>query len=136
MADIKKLGESSTAITPDSIMNRLFNDHSKAHYYHLQTTSFAQHKMLNELYESLEESKDEICEYLLGMQAPKRFGILNKETVPAFSDAVLNKFLEDGCKFTMQVIEYAKSKNMEQLANLASDLQGHWAKAKYLNTLK
>ena len=136
MADIKKLGESSTGMTPDDIMNRLFNDHSKAHYYHLQTTSYAQHKMLNELYEALEDSKDAICEYLLGIQAPKRFGSRTSDTVPAFSDSTLSKFLDDGFKFTVQLIEYAKSKNLEQLANLASELQGVWVKAKYLNTLK
>jgi len=135
MADIKKLTD-STSLSPDIIMNRLFSDHSKAHYYHLQATSYAQHKMLRKLYEALEDSKDAICEYLLGMQAPKRFGMMTSEPVPAFSDAVLTRFLEDGCKFTMQIIEYAKSKNWEQLANLASDLQGEWVKAKYLNTLK
>lgn len=137
MADnmIKKLGDSS-GMTPDSIMNRLFCDHSKAHYYHLQTTSYAQHKMLDELYESLKDSKDSICEYLLGIQAPKRFGMLQPDSTPAFSDAVLSKFLDDGFKFSVQLVEYAKSKNLEELANLASNLQGSWTKAKYLNTLK
>ena len=126
----------SKQLTCDSIMNTLFNLHDKAHYYHLQTQSLSQHLMLKDLYEALEEHKDAICEFLLGVMAPKRFGPRMKETCPNFSDAVLNQFLDEGFKFSMDLCKYAEEKNLEELCNLSSNLQGSFVKSRYLNTLK
>ena len=125
----------SSGMTPDSIMSKLFNMHTKAHFYHLQTTSFAQHKMLNELYDDLLESKDGISEYLLGVQAPKRFGALTQEPIEPFSEEAVARFLDEGFQFTVALCGYAEQKNLEELCNLSSNLQGSFAKAKYLNTL-
>jgi len=138
MADIKKLPDSSTnsTLTPDSIMNMLFRMDSVCEYFHLQTTSFAQHKMLDELHSGIEESKDSICEYLLGIQAPKKFSSLSQNYSESFSDSNLSKFLDQGFKFTVDLCAYAESKNLEQLCNLSSELQGIFTKGKYLNTLK
>jgi len=135
MADIKKLPVKETGLTPDIIRNRLFTDHAIAHDFHLATTSFAQHNMLKELYESLEDSKDAICEYLLGMQAPKRFGKMVIGETPMFSTSALSRLLDEGVAFSMQLCEYGESKNYEELVNLASNLQGTYVKGKYLNTL-
>ena len=123
-------------MTPDMIMSKLFNMHTKAHFYHLQTTSFAQHNMLKGLYEDLEGSKDAISEYLLGIQAPKRFGGLTTEAVEPFSEGTVAKFLDEGFGFTVALCDYANTKGLEELCNLSSNLQGSFAKAKYLNTLK
>jgi hypothetical protein len=131
MMPMKPMG----AMTPDSIMSKLFNMHTKAHFYHLQTTSFAQHKMLNELYDDLLESKDGISEYLLGVQAPKRFGALTQEPIEPFSEEALTRFLDEGFQFTVALCGYAEQRNLEELCNLSSNLQGSFAKAKYLNTL-
>ncbi len=123
-------------LTPDTIMNMLFRMDSTAEYYHLQTTSYAQHKMLDELHESIEEHKDSICEYLLGIQAPKKFGPLTQNYNEVFSTGNLDKFLDEIFKFSVSLCSYAKEHNLEQLCNLGSELQGSAAKAKYLNTLK
>ena len=123
-------------MNPDMIMSKLFNMYTKAHFYHLQTTTLAQHKMLNKLYEALEEHKDSICEYLLGVQAPKRFGTLTTEAVEPFSEECVAKFLDEGFGFTVALCDYANAKGLEELCNLSSNLQGSFAKAKYLNTLK
>jgi len=138
MADIKKLPDSSTnsTLTPDSIMNMLFRMDSVCEYFHLQTTSFAQHKMLDELHSGIEDAKDSICEYLLGIQAPKKFGSLSQSYSEMFSDSNLSKFLDQGFKFTVDLCAYAESKNLEQFCNLSSELQGVFVKGKYLNTLK
>lgn len=130
------MSKMSSGLTPDIIASRLFNMHTKAHFYHLQCTSFAQHKMLDELYEALEEHKDAICEYLLGIQAPKRFGILVNEPIEPFSDMVLTKFLNTGFDFSVSLCEHAEEMGLEELCNLSSNLQGSFVKAKYLNTLK
>lgn len=126
----------SSGMNPDMIMSKLFNMHTKAHFYHLQTTSFAQHNMLKGLYEDLEDSKDAISEYLLGVQAPKRFGALASEAVESFSEEAVAKFLDEGFGFTVALCNYAEQKGLEELCNLSSNLQGSFAKAKYLNTLK
>ena len=126
----------SSGMNPDMIMSKLFNMHTKAHFYHLQTTSFAQHNMLKGLYEDLEGSKDAISEYLLGIQAPKRFGGLASEAVEPFSEGTVAKFLDEGFGFTVALCDYANTKGLEELCNLSSNLQGSFAKAKYLNTLK
>jgi hypothetical protein len=123
-------------MTPDSIISKLFNMHSKAHFYHLQTTSFAQHEMLNDLYKDLVESKDAISEYLLGVQAPKRFGTLTGETIEPFSEQAVANMLEEGFQFTVALCDYAEQKHLEELCNLSSNLQGSFAKAKYFNTFK
>jgi hypothetical protein len=126
----------SSGMNPDMIMSKLFNMYTKAHFYHLQTTTLAQHKMLNKLYEALEEHKDSICEYLLGVQAPKRFGTLTTEAVEPFSEECVAKFLDEGFGFTVALCDYGQQRGLEELCNLSSNLQGTFAKAKYLNTLK
>lgn len=136
MAELKYITEKGSALSPDSIMNTLFRMDSTAEYYHLQTTSYAQHKMLDELHSSIEDSKDSICEYLLGIQAPKKFGALKQEYTETFSTTNLDKFLEQGFEFTLKLCEYAEGRKLEQLCNLSSELQGAYTKAKYLNTLK
>jgi len=128
--------KSAGMLTPDMIMSKLFNMHTKAHFYHLQTTSFAQHNMLDALYKDLIESKDAISEYLLGIQAPKRFGAFMNEPVEPFSEAAVAKFLDEGFSFTVAICEYGEQRNLEELCNLASNLQGSFAKAKYFNTFK
>lgn len=127
---------SDSVLTPDSIMNALFRMDSTAEYYHLQTISFAQHKMLDELHESIEDSKDAICEYLLGVQAPKKFGTLSQNYTETFSDNDLSRFLQQGFDWSIKLCAYAESNKLEQLCNLSSELQGSFAKGKYLNTLK
>lgn len=129
------INEGTTGMTPDGIASKLFSYHAKAHFLHLQTMSFAKHKMLDELYSSIDGLKDSICEYLLGCQAPKRFGTITIEQVGSYSDAEVTKFLDEGFAFTVKLCDYAETKGYEQLCNLSSELQGSFKKAKYLNTL-
>jgi hypothetical protein len=126
----------TSGMNPDMIMSKLFNMHTKAHFYHLQTTSFAQHNMLDALYKDLIESKDAISEYLLGVQAPKRFGTLTTEAVEPFSEEAVARFLDEGFGFTVALCDYGDQRKLEELCNLASELQGSFSKAKYFNTFK
>ena len=80
--------------------------------------------------------KDAICEFLLGIQAPKRFNSLPASEVPPYTEQNLTKFLEEGCEFSKRLCTYGKEVGYEELTNLASNLQGSWVKARYLNTLK
>ena len=132
--ELKKVPRQGT-LSPESIAGTLFSFHDRAHFFHLQTTSFAQHKMLDDLYNGLVGSKDTISEYLLGIQAPKRFSSFTIEQPGEFSKSALTSFLQQGFDFSVSLIEYADGKNLEQLANLASDLQGLFVRSQYLNTL-
>lgn len=125
-----------TSMSPDMIRNKLFTDHSIAHDFHLATMSLSQHLMLKELYEALEDHKDAICEFLLGIQAPKRFSKMSMGDTPAFTEQTLIKFIDEGCEFSKRLCTYGKEIGYEELTNLASNLQGSWVKARYLNTLK
>lgn len=136
MSELKPQLTIRTSMTPDTIAGKLFSFHTIAHFYHLQTTSFAQHKMLDELYESLVGHKDAICEFLLGIQAPKRFSSIAASEIPVFTDQNLTKFIDEGCEFSKRLCTYGREVGYEELTNLASNLQGSFVKARYLNTLK
>lgn len=125
-----------SVLTPDSIVAKLFSLHARAHYFHLQTTSYAMHKNLNKLYQALEDSKDAIAEYLLGVQAPKRFGTIAIEPPGVYSESAVTQLLNEGFDFTVSLCQYADLKGYEQLCNLASDLQGSFVSSKYFATLK
>lgn len=47
-------------LTPENIQGKLFWLYNAAHKFHLDTKSFAEHKALGELYETLEGFKDDI----------------------------------------------------------------------------
>jgi len=127
----------SSGMNPDMIMNKFFTLYMAAQFYHWQTTSVAQHGMLGEVYDAVGDAKDTIMEYLLGVQAPTRLTSSPVAETPApFSDQSVAKMLDNGFQFTIAMMEYADSRGLEELKNLASDLQGVFAKAKYLNTLK
>lgn len=123
-------------MTPEKIVSTLFMFHNQAHVYHLQTNKYALHKMLDELYSGLVGMKDEIAEYLLGIQAPKRFGTITMEQFPEYSEDNMMNMLEKGYNFTVQLVEYGKGRNLEELANLAADLQQMFVKAKLFTTYK
>lgn len=123
-------------LTPDMIAGKLFSFHNIAHFYHLQTTVFSQHKFLDKLYKELVDHKDSICEFLLGIQAPKRFSNLSLDEVPAFTEQNLAKFIEEGCEFSKRLCNYGREVGYEQLTNLASELQGSFTKARLFMTYK
>jgi hypothetical protein len=119
----------------EDIANKFFTIYMAAQFYHWQTTSIAQHKMLGKVYDAVSDAKDTIMEYLLGVQAPTRLTTAPVAETPApFSDQSVAKMLDDGFQFTIAMMAYADSRGLEELKNLASDLQGVFGKAKYLNT--
>lgn len=124
-------------LTPELIIGKLFSFHSKAHLYHLQTDTIGKHLLLDELYKDLVSAKDDISEFILGAQIPRRFGSnVIMDQIEPYSDLNLMNFLEEGFEFTIKLIDYSKGRRLEELANLASDLQGSFVKAKLFTTYK
>jgi hypothetical protein len=129
--------KSKGSMCPEDIASKFFTLYMAAQFYHWQTTSIAQHEMLGGVYDAVGDAKDTIMEYLLGVQAPTRLTMSPVAETPApFSDQSVAKMLNDGFAFSVAMCEYAEEKNLEELCNLSSNLQGVFAKAKYLNTLK
>lgn len=124
------------SMTPEKIVSTMFLFHNQAHLYHLQTNKYALHKMLDGLYTGLETKKDEIAEYLLGIQAPKRFGNITMQQFPEYSEENMMDMLEKGYNFTVQLVNYSKGHDLEELANLAAELQQIFVKAKLFTTYK
>lgn len=129
------LRKSSSVLTPEKIVSILFQAHTQFHFYHLQTTSYAQHKALDGFYTALIDYKDNISEFLLGVQAPKRFSTITTGPIISYSLPNINKSLDVLFEFTQDLCDYADKQNFEQLCNLSSELQGDVIKTKYLLTL-
>lgn len=135
MENIKEELKESLKLSPDKIASIMFYLHNASHALHLATTSFAKHKMLDEVYSATVDYKDSICEYLLGVYAPKRLNVKNYKEIPDYSDGAVVEFLKEGVEFTQELCEFADENYLEQLCNLSSELQGIFVKAQYLNTL-
>jgi hypothetical protein len=133
---MKTLERKKKITTSDEIASMLFYLRDVAHFFHLQTDTYAKHKMLNALYESIASSQDSICEFLLGVQAPKRFKIITIADIPMYSELELTSMLEQGFQFSIAICDYAEENKLEQLCNLASELQGAFVKAKLFYTYK
>ena len=120
-------------LTPDKVISRLFYFHSQAHFNHLQTRSYAEHKALDELYKGLEVFKDEISELLLGYIVPKR--IAKFENIAIRTDMGNDQLLNTLCKFADDLYDYGETTRWWALSNKAAELSGLGYKVKYLLTL-
>lgn len=69
----------------------LFNSRTQAHVYHLQTSSFAKHKALNEYYDDIIELVDGLVEsyqgkygILSGYESKKIYDLSNEDDIVAY----------------------------------------------------
>lgn len=135
-----KKPEAVSILTPESIVGKMFSFYLTAHLFHWNSQTIGEHQLLNELYPKIVELNDEISEYLLGLQIPKRFNEIavgNSITKPTkFSPQNLLSFVIEGFEFTKQLCEYAEERDLEELCNLASELQQAFNKARLFITYK
>jgi len=125
--------EGSRKLTPDRAIAKLFYFHDQAHFNHLQTTSFARHKVLDKLYTGLESFKDEIAEILLGYIVPQR--IADIERIQINKKMTDEQLLDELCDFANALYDYGEETKWWALSNKAADLSGLGYKVKYLLTL-
>jgi hypothetical protein len=123
-------------MTPEYIVGKLFDLHNTAHFYHFQTDSHATHKALDHLYERLVHLKDEIPEFILGMQVPRRFEYITLSDVKPYNETALLKFLDEGCMFGKQLCEYADGKGWEALEDMAGHICKEFTHTKLLISYK
>jgi hypothetical protein len=125
-------------MTPDYICGKLFSLYVIAHFYHFQTDNHATHKALDHLYERLVHLNDEISEFLLGKQLPRRFDYIVLDEVKPYNETALLNFLDTGCAFANSLCEYAdgKGKGWEALEDMAGNLCKEFTHTKLLISYK
>jgi DNA-binding ferritin-like protein len=123
-----------STLSLDVITAKLVYFHEQLHLLHWQTTSFAEHKALNELYDSVAEFKDEIVEKIMGYTGTRPKAV-KPEQYKDYSLGVPKQVVDELIKFAGQLEDYAEINNMPDIENIAQSLSGEAAKTKYLLTL-
>ena len=132
----EKFPAKSTNFTSEYIVGKLFDLHNIAHFYHFQCDSASTHEALGALYERLVHLKDEIPEFLLGMQVPRRFEYITLCDIKPYNETALLKFLDEGCAFGKQLCDYADEKGWESLEDMAGHVCKVFTHAKFLISYK
>lgn len=126
---------SQPTLTLEVIIGKLFYFHTQAHLFHFQTSSYSEHKALDNLYKELVEFKDTIGEQAMGYfkSRPR-----NLPTYPFenYSPECLQRLLDEIEGFSCGLMKFADSMQYVNLSNLAQELSGLSAKTRYLLTLK
>jgi DNA-binding ferritin-like protein len=118
-------------LTLDVIVSKIIYFKEQSQLLHWQTTSYAQHKALGELYEYIEEFKDGLVEKLMGYTGKRPSGC-KIETMDGISPQQL---VDNILMFSSKLKMYAEQNNYLDVSNLADELSGQAAKTKYLLTL-
>lgn len=126
MADEKK------AITIDECLWYLFQCRDQVHLWHFQTKSFAEHKALNELYDFILNSADEIIEVWQGNER-RVAGMMPIKTAPYKDNETISTYLGQ----VMEWLGRLRSETpYEEMPNLIDNLTAKLAQTIYLLTLK
>jgi hypothetical protein len=118
-------------LTFDVIVSKIIYFKEQSQLLHWQTTSYAQHKALGELYEYIEEFKDGLVEKLMGYTGKRPSGC-KIETIDGVSPQQL---VDNILMFSSKLKMYAEQNNYLDVSNLADELSGQAAKIKYLLSL-
>jgi hypothetical protein len=119
------------AMTIESIASKLIHFESQLQFNHWNTQSYAEHMALGSLYEYVHSFRDGVIEKLMGyMQTRlKAFPIVSVSTVDS------QKLVMELCDWSYALYEWAGENDYCDVENLAQELSGEAAKAKYLLTL-
>lgn len=118
----------------EEIASKLSYFYEQLHLYHLQTSSYAEHKALNGMYDFVASFKDTILEQLQGYKGVrlKAYTIAPlKSHSPGSSTVLINEIKE----FSKSLKHYAQMYEMEGIDSINQDLEGECAKTLYLLTL-
>ena len=118
--------------TISSVAMSLLKFQEQLHYIHWNTKSYSEHKFTGKLYEYLQSFRDDVVEKMAGYCNERPFPPPSISIGQVNIPTVLGELME----FSRDLELYAESKGYSDIANLASELSGEVAKAKYLSTLK
>lgn len=126
------LNGSGEALSLESIAAKLTYFHEQLHLIHWQTSSYAEHQAVGELYDYVHDFKDGVIEKLMGYMGkrPKAFKIQ-----PLADTASAISVIQELKSFSHQLMTWAESNQYCDVENLAQELSGKSAKTLYLLTL-
>jgi DNA-binding ferritin-like protein len=122
---------SSGEMSLESVASKLTYFHEQLHLLHWQTTSYAQHKALGNLYEYVQDFKDGVIEKLMGYTG-KRPGAYK---IDPLGNSNATAIVSELMSFSSSLKSYAEGNGYHDISNLADALSGEAAKIKYLLTL-
>lgn len=130
----EKMMESSSGgeMTLEGIASKLTYFHEQLHLIHWQTTSYAEHQALGDLYDYVHDFKDDVIEKLMGYMGkrPKAF-----KMQPLVDMTSATSVVQEIKGFSHQLMEWAEQNQYCDVENLAQELSGKAAKTLYLLTL-
>ena len=113
----------------------LFHARQQAHFWHLETKSFAEHKALNEFYDEILTLVDRLLETYLGKGKKIDFGKIRM----TFNTYSRDKMVEYFKKLARYIARAKKSMNIPSdgdIANIMDEILALINKTLYLFTLK
>lgn len=123
-----------SSLNLDSIKAKLNFFELQLHELHWQTTSFAEHEAIGDLYEFVFKIKDEIVEKIMGYTG-QRTKAMPVEPIKNYSPSYTRQVVKSLCDFAYQLEEYGEKNNMCDIENIAQSLSGEGAKTLYRLTL-
>lgn len=125
------LSKGSSEMTLESIASKLLLFSEQLHLIHWQTTSYAEHKATNGMYDYLHEFRDDLIEKLMGYtgRRPSPYKLESLTLVPASNIAM------EMMSFASALKQYGEMNGYHDVCNLADSFSGEAAKFKYLLTL-
>ena len=118
-------------MTLESIASKLVTMELQLQLVHWQTSSYAEHKATNGMYDYLQDFRDSLLEKLMGYtgRKPSNMTIGSIGTVSSMSVGM------DICAFASSLKSYAETNGYLDIGNMADELSGKGSKFKYLLTL-
>lgn len=110
-----------------SLLGELFASRNIAHLAHLNTTSFAEHKALNEYYDSILDLTDELAETYIGIYGR------NPISIPASNLTDIGGHLKE---LRLKVVEHREYVLETNIQNILDEILSLIDKTNYLITLK
>lgn len=124
----------TNGLSLESVAGKLTYFVDQLHLLHWQTTSFAEHKALGELYEKMFDFKDDIVEKLMGYSS-RRVKAFKIEGLKDYASGVSMSVVSEINEFAAALKEWADKNKYHDISNIADAVSGESAKIKYLLTL-
>lgn len=113
------------------IIGKLTYFQEQVHLIHWQTDSYAEHQATGSLYEYIQSFKDDLVEKLIGYMNKKPTVFKIEPLISCNSIDCINKLLA----FSSELKVFGEENMYHDICNLADELSGKVAKAKYLLSL-
>jgi DNA-binding ferritin-like protein len=113
----------------DKIVALLMHSRNQTHIYHLQTSSFAKHKALQEYYDSIVDLIDSLAETYQG-----KYGVIKSITVPKSIKSLTSE--DDPSRYLKRVASYVEDNRQTpsdgELQNIFDEILALLSKTFYL----